>query len=132
MAFDAGKEDDLFACHAVRALMQFPDKVQIVSHWDGTEIPAAFARCEKIIGARFHAMVLALRMGIPFYPVIFREKMRNLILDLNYPVSGCDIRRISMADMRTFLETPSCLSHKVDFSNAFSHPRLLREKLKGR
>lgn len=104
MAFDTGKEDDLFACRAVQALMQFPEKVQIVTHWDGTEIPAAFAQCKKIIGARFHCMVLALRMGIPFFPVIFREKMRNLILDLHYPVSGCEIDCIDHQAVSEFLQ----------------------------
>ena len=60
MAFDTGKEDDLFACRAVQTLMQFPDQTEIVAHTDGTEILTAFARCEKIIGARFHSVVLAL------------------------------------------------------------------------
>ena len=104
MAFDTGREDDLFACHAVQALMQFPEKAQIVAHRDGGEIPAAFAQCKKIIGARFHSMVLAMRMGIPFFPVIFREKMRNLILDRKYPVSGCDIRRMDHQAISDFLK----------------------------
>ena len=103
MAFDTGKEDDLFACRAVQALMQFSHRTEIVVHTDCTELPAAFARCEKIIGARFHSMVLALRMGIPFFPVIFREKMRNLICDLNYPVSGCGIDRIDHQAVSAFL-----------------------------
>lgn len=104
MAFDSGREDDLFACRAVRARMQFPEKAEIVAHREGAEIPAAFACCEKIIGARFHSMVLALRMGIPFFPVIFREKMRNLILDLHYPVSGCAIDQIDYQAISAFLE----------------------------
>ena len=134
MAFDTGKEDDLFACRAVQALMQFPDGAEIAAHREGTEIPAAFARCEKIIGARFHSMVLALRMGIPFFPVIYREKMRNLICDLNYPISGCSIRHISMEDVRTFLweQTPDWLPCKENFGNAANHALLLKEKLKGR
>lgn len=105
MAFDTGKEDDLFACHAVQDLMHHPEKVQIAAHRDGSEIPAAFAQCEKIIGARFHSMVLAVRMGIPFFPVIFREKMRNLVLDLHYPVAGCDIHRVDDQAVLAFLET---------------------------
>lgn len=127
MAFDAGKEDDLFACNAVRALMQLPEKAQIVAHWDGTEIPAAFAQCKKIIGARFHSMVLALRMGIPFFPVIYREKMRNLILDWNYPVSGCDIHRIDHRAVSAFLKE-NFLPQKKD-SAANEHVQLLKAAL---
>ena len=124
MAFDAGKEDDLFACRAVREQMQFSEKAQIVSHWDGTEIPAAFAQCEKIIGARFHSMVLALRMGIAFFPVIFREKIRNLILDLNYPVSGCDIRQIDQQAISDFLKADFLPQEKYSVTN--QHVQLLR------
>ena len=134
MAFDTGKEDDLFACRAVQALMQYPDRTEIAAHRDGTEIPAAFVRCEKIIGARFHSMVLALRMGIPFFPVIFRDKMRNIILDMNYPVLGCDINKISADDVRTFLweRMPEWVPLEGYLSNAANHSALLREKLRGR
>ena len=131
MAFDTGEEDDLFACRAVQALMQFPDRAEIVAHTDGTEIPAAFARCEKIIGARFHSMVLALRMGIPFFPVIFRTKMRNLIHDLNYPIIGCEIDRIDQQAISGFLceKQPRC-SLQTDFlSAANKHALLLKQAL---
>lgn len=128
MAFDTGKEDDLFACRAVRKLMQFSDRAEIVGHKDGTEIPAAFSRCEKIIGARFHAMVLALRMGIPFFPVIFREKMRNLILDLNYPVSGCEIDRVNPQAVSAFLNEKQVqfFLQEAYYSAANKHAVLLK------
>lgn len=128
MAFDTGKEDDLFACQAVRSLMQFPDGAEIVAHHDGTEIPAAFARCEKIIAARFHAAVLALRMGIPFFPLIFREKMRNLVLDQNYPVSGCEIDQIDYQVASAFLNEKQTgfLLRKNYCSAANKHVLLLK------
>lgn len=103
MAFDTGTEDDLFACRAVQQLMRFSDRAEIVSHTDGTEIPAAFAQCEKVIAARFHATVLALRMGIPVYPLIFREKVRNLLTDLHYPYPACDLDAIDHASLHDFL-----------------------------
>lgn len=128
MAFDTGEEDDLFACRAVQALMQFSDRTEIVAHTGGTEIPAAFARCEKIIGARFHSLVLALRMGISFFPVIFREKMRNLILDLNYPVSGCEIDRIDHQAISAFIneKQPRFSLQKNYHSAANEHVLLLK------
>ena len=131
MAFDTGKEDDLFACRAVRALMQFPDRAEIVAHHEGTEIPAAFARCEKIIGARFHSMVLALRMGIPFYPLIFREKMRNLLKDIQYPFPACDLDAIDNASLRDFLKSdqdPYPVKKDI-YIRASEHMRLLKQQL---
>ena len=131
MAFDTGKEDDLFACRAVQALMQFPDKTEIIAHTDGTEILAAFVRCEKIISARFHSMVLALRIGIPFFPVIYRKKMRNLICDLNYPVSGCEINRIDHLAVSAFLDEKHTkfLLQKDYCSVANKHVLLLKEAM---
>ena len=131
MAFDTGKEDDLFACRAVQALMQFSDRAEIVAHTNGTEITAAFARCEKIIGARFHSMVLALRMGIPFFPVIFREKMRNLILDLEYPIAGCLIDRVDPPAISAFLnvEHTEFFLQKDHCSAANKHVILLKSAI---
>ena len=129
MAFDTGKEDDLFACRAVQSLMQYPDQTEIVAHTDGTEIPEAFARCEKIIGARFHSVVLALRMGIPVYPLIFREKVRNLLKDIHYPFPACDIDAIDNASLHGFLESdqnPYPLEQDVHI-RAGEHVQLLKQ-----
>ena len=131
MAFDTGKEDDVFACRAVRKLMRFPHRTEIVTHTDGTEIPAAFARCEKIIGARFHSIVLALRMGIPVYPLIFREKARNLLKDLQYPFPSCDLDTVDRSSLRKFLvsgQAPYPLEQDVRV-RAGEHIRLLKQRL---
>ena len=133
MAFNTGKEDDLFACRAVQKQMRFSDRAEIIAHTDGTQILEAFARCEKIIGARFHSMVLALRMGIPCFPVIYREKMRNLCRDLKYPVAGCNISHIQMDDVRAFLweRKVEWMLPKDCSGNASKHVNVLREKLRG-
>lgn len=126
MAFDTGKEDDLFACRAVQALMRHPDRIEIVEHGNGEEIPEAFARCEKIIGARFHSAVLALRMGIPFFPVIYREKMRNLIRDQRYPISGCEIDQIDQLAIWDFLSNmPPRFTLQTEFLSAANKHALL-------
>ena len=131
MAFDAGKEDDLFACNAVKALMQYPNKAEIVSHRDCTEIPAAFAQCEKIIAARFHGIVLALRMGIPLYPLIFREKARNLLNDIAYPFPVSTLDRIDKASLQAFLEKPQ-MAYSLNqdiYEAAKEHAQLLAQAL---
>lgn len=131
MAFDTGKEDDLFACNAVKALMQYPKKAEIVSHRDCTEIPAAFAQCEKIIAVRLHGIVLALRMGIPLYPLIFREKARNLLNDIAYPFPVSTLDRIDKASLQAFLEKPQIaysLNEDICVS-AKEHVQLLAQEL---
>lgn len=131
MAFDTGKEDDLFACRAVKALMQFSDRTEIVAHMDCTEIPAAFARCEKIIAARFHASVLALRMGIQLYPLIFREKVRNMLKDMQYPFPVSDLDHVDMPSLRDFLRSDQT-GYRLDkdlIARASEHAGLLNQLL---
>lgn len=131
MAFDTGKEDDLFACRAVQAQMQFPDRTEIIAHTDGSEILAAYARCRKIIGARFHSVVLALRMGIPVYPLIFREKMRNFLKDIQYPYPACDLDAIDHASLLAFVESDrtAWLLEQDIHKRAGEHIQLLKQRL---
>ena len=131
MAFDTGEENDVFACQAVKALMKFSDHTEIVAHRDGTEIPAAFAQCEKIIAARFHATVLALRMGIQLYPLIFRDKVRNLLKDLQYPYPTCDLDNIDIISLKKFLEADQKPHHtdKDIFVRAGPHAQLIKQKI---
>ena len=131
MAFDSGKEDDLFACRAVQAWMQYPERTEVVVHREGTEIPGAYARCEKIIGTRLHSLVLALRMGIPVYPLIFREKARNLLKDIQYPFSSCDLDDIDKFSLHDFLgadQNPYPLAQDTHI-RASEHVRLLKQRL---
>lgn len=131
MAFDTGVEDDLFACRAVKSLMRFPERVEIVAHKDCSEIPEAFAKCEKIIGARFHSIVLALRMGIKLFPIIFREKARNLLNDIEYPFAVSDIDSIDKKALSAFLseEQDAYRLEKDIYISANEHTRILKHHL---
>ncbi|MGN0178099.1 MAG: polysaccharide pyruvyl transferase family protein [Monoglobaceae bacterium] len=113
MAFDTGLEDDLFACECVKSMMRHKDKAEIVGHGSHGEILNAYAKCSKIIGARFHSAVLAMKMNTDFYPIIYREKMRNLISDIQYPVKGCDISDIDTKSITEFL-THERVDFKID------------------
>lgn len=103
MAFDTGNEDDIFACNSVKKLMKHSSKAKIITHGNNAEIINAYAVCEKIIGARFHSAVLAIKMGVDFYPIIYRDKMRNLISDIEYPIKGNDITDIDIKSITRFL-----------------------------
>ena len=103
MAFDTGKENDVYACDCVKKLMKHQECTELVLHGEGGEIIEAFGKCGKIIGTRFHSVVLALKMGIDVYPIIFRDKTKNLLEDINYPVKGSDISNINEDEIKEFL-----------------------------
>lgn len=113
MAFDSGVEDDVSACRYVKQLMKHQAETDIVVHKNGDEILKAYSECEKIIGTRYHSAVLAMRMGIDFFPIIYRRKMRELIKDVSYPVSGCDIDNIDFEHIKQFIESKN-KNYKLD------------------
>ncbi len=103
-AFNTGSEDDVYACVCVKEKMRFQDQAILIKHGVEDEILKGYAQCKKIIGARFHAAVLAIRTGIPFFPILFREKMKNMLRDLQYPEWGIPIDQIEFTHLRTFLD----------------------------
>lgn len=136
MAFDTGQENDVFSCECVKKRMQHQDRAEIVKHGGCSEILNAYALCDKVIGARFHSAVLAIKMGIDFYPVAYREKMRNLLSDIQYPVKGCDISNIDTESIKCFLRWENInfhLDRKYEVQARESFSRLkkhIREELK--
>lgn len=103
MAFDTGTENDTAACAAVKELMKHGEKAVIINHGTNGEIIKAFSECKKVIAARFHACVLAVKMNIDLYPVVYRSKIKNLIDDIGYPEQGCFIDSIDMNGIKKFL-----------------------------
>lgn len=130
-AFDTGCEDDTAACNYVRSLMKNKD-VKIVAHNRDGEIVQAFDRCGKIIGTRFHSIVLALKMGIDVYPVIFREKAKNLLDDVNYPIEGRRVEILKEDELKEFINAEP-LGFSIDGEyekRAEGHVKMLEMLLK--
>lgn len=131
MAFDSGNENDVYSCECVKKLMKHPERAEIVAHKNGGEIFEAYSKCSKIVGARFHSVVLGMKMCIPVFPLIFREKTRNLIADTNYPQKGSCIDWIYVDKIKKFLQD-NTEEIKIDAgdqktSNVYS--KVLREVL---
>ena len=114
MAFNSGIENDVYSCECVKQLMKHPEMAEVVVHKNGGEIFEAYSKCSKIIGARFHSAVLALKMVLPFFPIVYSEKINNLIDDLEYPVYGCKIEKIDLKLIKKFLK--SNVSYKLNKS----------------
>ena len=69
-------------------------------------------------------------MGLPFFPIAYREKMKNLIVDLEYPVHGCEIEKIDFKNIKDFLT--SDVSYKLDesiISASLRYKKIFKEAL---
>ena len=51
------------------------------------EIASAIARAKLVVGVRLHALVLAIRFGIPFLAVPYDPKVTGLTTDARYPLA---------------------------------------------
>jgi len=49
-------------------------------------VAAAISRAKLVIGIRLHALILAIRFGIPFLAVPYDPKVTGLLEDVNYPL----------------------------------------------
>lgn len=102
LAFDAGEEDDCAACRYVAKLMK-NKTAQIVVHGEENEIINAYSECGRIIGTRFHSAILALKMGLDLYPVIYRHKMKELLKDIDFDRSYGFVKEPNLLKMKEFL-----------------------------
>ena len=130
-AFDSGMEDDVFACDCVKKMMKHPQMAEYSIHREGGEIIEGYTQCRKIIGARFHSIVLAIKMGIDVYPIIYRNKTKNLLEDIGYPIKGSPIDSINASECFCFLENESLdfdINEKY-ISTSYGHIRTLKEAI---
>ena len=50
-------------------------------------VAAAIARAKLIVGVRLHALILAVRFGVPFLAVPYDPKVSSLLADVHYPLA---------------------------------------------
>lgn len=80
-ALNTGRENDVKAAGTIKSMMKHGDKAEILKY-DG--ILSNIRRCSKLIGIRFHSIVIALLAGVPVIPVTYSEKTVHVLEDLNF------------------------------------------------
>jgi colanic acid/amylovoran biosynthesis protein len=86
--FDGGQEDDgATVGHIAELLASYRSRVFSCVY--ATEPPIrqfldAFSSCDYLICSRFHSVVLAMKLGIPFLPIDYSGKTLNMLRDLGY------------------------------------------------
>ena len=85
LAFDTGNENDMKAAKAIFRSSNYKNKINIIGHCDdGTTLLNEMNECTSLIATRMHSIVLAYKLGIPFIPVIYSDKTRFLLDDMEY------------------------------------------------
>ena len=80
-----GVPDADFATTVIKKCGSKPSLVEL-SGLD--EVAAAIASARLVVGVRFHALVLALRFGVPFLHIAYDPKVSGFVDDLNYPLEA--------------------------------------------
>lgn len=79
------KEGDLDTCKIIIEEGNFTeDKVKIFNHCNVEESIDFFSHMSAMICTRFHTNIIAIALGIPFLPVIYSNKISNMLEDLQY------------------------------------------------
>lgn len=88
------KEGDLEVCKEIAKTA--PDKIEIYNYTGNIQkYLAEFGSCSKIIAARFHAIIIAMKYGTPVLPVIYGEKTRNILQDLKFENSSIEFDNLN-------------------------------------
>lgn len=94
--FDSESQNDLAAAYHILNLAEEKDQIEIVPYLgDVQSFLAAFQACERIIALRFHSAILADLFEIPFLPVVYSNKMRNLLNDRGYKGMSIDLQDLT-------------------------------------
>jgi colanic acid/amylovoran biosynthesis protein len=114
-AFDSEFENDVSAAHHIYAQSNRKDKISIYTYLGDSEVFIEnISKCEKFIAIRFHSAILADILNIPFYPIVYSNKMDNLLNDLDY--SGV---RLNLDDLREGLNVQKCVDEIIVGDNLF-------------
>lgn len=120
-------QGDLEACHRIARISD----VEIINYMGDINIfLEKFQTCEKIIGNRFHSLILAQLFSIPFFPLIYNEKSANHLKDIGLLEHACFIEDVSKlkTDSLHFVHAP-LPSSKVIQQHFLGLDNYLQQKL---
>lgn len=112
--FDAGKEDDEIVIDEILSKIKFKNNVdKIIYKGDMDWFLNKFRQATFIIGSRFHSIILALKYNIPFFPIIYSQKTKNLLDDIKYNLDYIEYKNIEILNEKSLI--------KNIYSNSFDY-----------
>lgn len=126
------KEGDLNSIYHLLKLLPYDylKKIKIVNY-DGkiNLFLHEFQRCTKIIGTRFHSLILALKFNQPFLPIIYSKKMINGLQQIGIKKYGYLIEELSTFHLNDLKEAFIHFKSNEQFKKAEKHFAHLDELL---
>ena len=114
-AFDSENENDVVAAHYILNFAEEKDKIEIIPYiGDETLFLSEFKKSERMIAIRFHSAILADSFKIPFLPIVYSNKMKNLISD-----RGFDGKMIMLEDLNMELDFETIVNDIVSGKGLF-------------
>lgn len=99
-AYDSESENDLAAAHHIFHLIDNKDKVKIIPYLGNIEMFLnEFSSCAKVIAIRFHGAILSNVYEIPCIPIIYSNKMDNLLKDNKYRDYKITIENLTIEEL---------------------------------
>ncbi|MFD2616163.1 polysaccharide pyruvyl transferase family protein [Terrilactibacillus laevilacticus] len=90
---------------AIKELLELFDlnikrKINVVCYRDNLEyLLSELSKIDILFATRFHSMILGFLFGKKVIPIIYSEKMTNVLKDLNYSGSYCEIKDLDDFDI---------------------------------
>lgn len=129
LCFNMGRENDEAAAKAVFDMSGNKDKLEIVRYTEISDMLRNMKRCACILGIRFHSIVLAARIGIPFVPVAYSRKTLDTLQEIGYSGKILDTDFNSNEAIERILEAkPYAISSDI-ISSAKQHILRFKEYL---
>lgn len=129
-ALDTGLENDLKTARSIRSMMKNQEHTEIIEHKD---MLANIKRCEKLIGIRFHSIVIAICAGVPVIPIAYSDKTRHMLRDLKFSEEIFNLENIDFNALldKTLSPLDAFELDKSVISNASMHIKRFKEVMLG-
>ena len=89
------KEGDLKAINELLETIDNKTNINVINYDNNIDnFLFIFQQCEYIVSTRFHAAILALKYKQSFIPLVYSEKTKNFLKDVDGRIKTYDIKRI--------------------------------------
>lgn len=131
LCFNTGSEDDISVAENIYGIMKNKHMTEIVKYTDINNMLKNLKRCGVILGIRFHSVILALRLGIPFVPIAYSYKTKNALDEIGYNGKIYDVNNFRADEvLKSILNSAPYVLDNSIINSAENHIKRFDEYIK--